>query len=86
MLRIQALVGDARPHRVALDHGPMMGELRLAIWRMTGIPWGPWGKCQVLMLRGNPMPTDDNASVTARGLADGDVVHLVEDTTALKCG
>jgi hypothetical protein len=32
------------------------------------------------------MPTDDKASVTASGLADGDVVQLVEDKTVLKDG
>jgi cytohesin len=35
------------------------------------------------MLRGNPLQTDAYATVTASGLADGDVVQLVEDTTAL---
>ncbi len=35
-----------------------------------------------LMLRGNPMPTDDYASATASGLEDGDVVQLVDDKTA----
>ncbi len=83
------MTGDARPHRVALGRGAPMGELRLAVWRMTSVPWtSDWdgGKCQVLTLRGILMPTDDNASATARGLADGDVVQLVDDKTALKYG
>jgi len=89
MLHIQVSVGDARSHRVALGRGATMGELRRAVWGKTGVPWGEdWygGKCQVLMLRGIPMPTNDYASVTASGLADGDVVQLVDDKTALKYG
>ncbi len=67
-----------------------MGDLRRAIWHSTGVPWmkngGAWcgGKCQVLMLLGAPMPTDDGASVTRSGVAARDVVQLVEDKTAMK--
>ncbi len=89
MLHIQVSVGDGKSHRVALQPSATMDELRRAIWRMTGVPWvNAWygGKCQVLMLRGIPLPTDDNASVTASGLADGDVVQLVNDKTALERG
>jgi ankyrin repeat protein len=35
---------------------------------------------------GKRIATDESASVTASGLADGDVVQLVEDKTALKGG
>ncbi len=66
---------------VALGRGGTMGELRFAIWCKTAVPWATklcevfcTKKCQVLfqilMLRGEPMPTADDVSVTASGLAD----------------
>jgi ankyrin repeat protein len=67
-----------------------MGELRREVWRITGVPWCDdviyGGQCQVLMLRGDRMPTDDRASVSGIGLADGDVVQLVDDISVLKRG
>ncbi len=49
-----------------------MTQLRLAIWGMTN--WS-FGKCQVLMLGGKAMPTDDRARVMPRSrLADEDLV------------
>ncbi len=86
MLHLRVNQRDAKPFEVSIGIGTTMGELRLAIWRMTGIPWSDWGQCQVLMLRDNPMPTDDDASVTASGLADGDIVQLVEDKSVLRDG
>ncbi len=74
---------------MALSRGATMGELRLAIWRMTGVPWtanSSIGQPQVLILRGKAMPTDDEVIVTASGLTDGDVVQLGEDKSVLKGG
>ncbi len=92
MVRVRVTRGDAESHWVAVGRGATIGDLRRAIWRRTGVPWmkngGAWcgGKCQVLMLLGAPMPTDDGASVMGRGVAAGDVVQLVEDKTAMKTG
>jgi ankyrin repeat protein len=57
-----------------------MGKLRQAVWVKTFVPWTkkPEGQCQVLTLRGKPISTNDFASVAASGLADGDVLQLVE--------
>jgi ankyrin repeat protein len=80
--------------KIAVRRGATMGELRAAIWRMTGVPWSKGalaryqygGKCQRLTVRGRPLPTDDAASIAGCGVVDGDVLQLVEDKTALKYG
>jgi hypothetical protein len=90
MPQLRVSRGDTKTVEVAVTVDATMGDLRRAIWRITGVPWMPdgcsWGKCQVLMLRGDRMPTDDGARLSEIGVADGDVVQLVEDVTALKNG
>jgi ankyrin repeat protein len=86
MLRLRLIGSDATEHEVVVSATARVGELRRAVWRKTGVPWSDWGRCQRLVVRGDAMATDDDATVTAAGLADGDVVQLVEDKAALKHG
>ncbi len=45
MLHLRVSQPDAKPLEVGVGISATMGELRLAIWRKTGIPWSDWGKC-----------------------------------------